>query len=200
MQMARNLGARVWSAPWTPQTSFKTTNQNGVLSVNGGGFAGNAANYQAYANQLAGYVVNIKNTYGVNLYALSVQNEPDFNTTNYESCVWTAQQIHDFVPYLSAALAASNVAGTKIIIPESDVWSGDTGLYMTAMNDPAVAPLVSVIANHNYVQNNNLGDQTTPAAIPSFGKALWETEVSTFNPFGPAQCLALLVAICRGER
>lgn len=183
MQMARNLGARVWSAPWTPQTSFKTTNQNGVLSVNGGGFAGNAANYQAYANQLAGYVVNIKNTYGVNLYALSVQNEPDFNTTNYESCVWTAQQIHDFVPYLSAALAASNVAGTKIIIPESDVWSGDTGLYMTAMNDPAVAPLVSVIANHNYVQNNNLGDQTTPAAIPSFGKALWETEVSTFNPF-----------------
>jgi len=183
MQMARDRGARVWSAPWTPQTSFKTPNQNGVISLNGGGFAGNAANYQAYANQLAGYVANMKKTYGVSLYALSVQNEPDFNTTNYESCVWTAQQIHDFVPYLSAALAASNVAATKIIIPESDIWSGNTALYATAMNDANVASLVSVIANHNYVQNNNAGDQTAPAAIPKYGKSLWETEVSTFNPF-----------------
>jgi glucuronoarabinoxylan endo-1,4-beta-xylanase len=183
MQMARDRGARVWSAPWTPQTSFKTANQNGVISLNGGGFAGNAANYQAYANQLAGYVVNMKNTYGVNLYALSVQNEPDFNTTNYESCVWTAQQIHDFVPYLSSALAANNVSSTKIIIPESDIWSGDTVLYTTTMNDANVAPLVSVIANHNYVGNNNAGDQTTPAAISNYGKSLWETEVSTFDPF-----------------
>lgn len=183
MQMARDLGARVWSTPWTPDTPFKTANQNGVISVNGGGLDGTPANYQAYANQLAGYVVDMKNTYGVNLYALSVQNEPDYNTTNYESCAWTGQQIHDFVPYLSAALAASNVASTKIIIPESASWSGNTPLYMTAMNDASVAPLVSVIANHNYVQDNNAGDQTTPAAIPSYGKALWETEVSTFDPF-----------------
>src|SRR5262249_27317447 len=110
MQMARDLGARVWSAPWSPAPAaqFKTANPLGATNVNGGGFAGNPANYQAYANQLAGYVANVKNTYGVNLYAISVQNEPNFNTTNYESCVWTAQQIHDFVPYLSAALTASN--------------------------------------------------------------------------------------------
>jgi O-glycosyl hydrolase len=183
MQMARDRGAKVWSAPWSPQTSFKTANQNGVISVNGGGFAGNAANYQAYANQLAGYVLNMKNQYGVNLYALSIQNEPDFNTTNYESCAWTAQQIHDFVPYLSAALAASNVAQTKILVPESDIWSGDTGLYTTAMNDANVATLVSIVANHNYVQNNNVGDQSSPPHISNYGKALWETEVSTSDAF-----------------
>jgi glucuronoarabinoxylan endo-1,4-beta-xylanase len=183
MQMARDRGARIWSAPWSPQASFKTANQGGVISVNGGGFFGTTANYQAYASQLAGYVVNMKNTYGVNLYALSVQNEPDYNTTNYESCIWTAQQIHDFIPFLSGALSASNVSATKVIIPESDVWSGDTALYATAMNDGNVAPLVSVIANHNYVQNNNSGDQTTPAAIPKYGKAVWETEVSTTDAF-----------------
>ena len=87
MQMAQARGAQVWSAPWSPQTSFKTVNANGVLSVNGGSFNGTAANYQAYANQLAGYVAAMKNTYGVNLYAISVQNEPDFGTTNYESCI-----------------------------------------------------------------------------------------------------------------
>ena len=183
MQMARDRGARVWSAPWSPQTTFKTPNAGGVISLNGGGFAGTTANYQAYANQLAGYVAKMKSQYGVNLYALSLQNEPDFNTTNYESCVWTAQQIHDFVPYLSAALAASNAASTRLIIPESDVWSGNTGLYTTALNDAAVAPLVSVVANHNYVANNNAGDQAMPAALSTYGKALWETEVSTFNAF-----------------
>jgi glucuronoarabinoxylan endo-1,4-beta-xylanase len=180
MQLARDRGAKVWSAPWSPATNFKTPNQNGVISVNGGGFAGD---YQGYASQLAGYVVNMKNTYGVNLYALSIQNEPDFNTTTYESCVWTAQQFHDFVPVLSATLTASNVGATKILLPESDVWSGDTALYATAMNDTNVAPLVSIIADHNYVQNNNAGDQTTPVAIPGYGKALWETEVSTFDAF-----------------
>ncbi|HWX23104.1 MAG TPA: carbohydrate binding domain-containing protein [Candidatus Binatia bacterium] len=180
MQMARDRGARVWSTPWSPAASFKTANQNGVISVNGGGFSGD---YRGYASQLAGYVVSMENTYGVSLYALSIQNEPDFNTTNYESCVWTAQQFHDFVPVLSAALAASNVSATKIIIPESDVWSGDTNLYVTAMNDGSVAPLVSIIADHNYVQDNNTGDQLAPAPIPSYGKAVWETEVSTADAF-----------------
>jgi len=183
MQMARDRGARVWSAPWTPTTNYKGPNAGGVVSLNGGPFIGTTANYQSYASVLAGYVVNMKNTYGVNLYALSVQNEPDFDTTNYEACVWTPQQIHDFVPYLSAALAASNVANTKIIIPESDIWSGDTALYTTTMKDPSVAPLVSVIANHNYVNNNNVGDQSVPVALPNYGKSLWETEVSTFNAF-----------------
>jgi glucuronoarabinoxylan endo-1,4-beta-xylanase len=183
MQLARDRGARVWSSPWSPQTSFKTPNQNGVLSVNGGGFAGTPANYQAYANQLAGYVVNMKNTYGINLYALSIQNEPDYNTTNYESCVWTAQQIHDFVPFLSASLIASNAGSTKIILPESESWGSGPGLYSTTMADPSVAPLVGILANHNYVSDNNAGDKTVPAALPAYGKSLWETEVSTFSSY-----------------
>jgi glucuronoarabinoxylan endo-1,4-beta-xylanase len=178
MQMARDRGARVWSAPWSPATQFKSN-----TNVNGGNFVGNAANYQAYANQLAGYVVNMKNQYNVTIDALSIQNEPDANVTTYESCKWTAQQIHDFIPYLASALAASNVAATKILLPESQNWTDPQGLRLTAMNDPSVASLVGIIANHNYVPDNNNGDQTVPAAINNYGKALWETEVSTFDAF-----------------
>ena len=178
MQMAQSRGARVWSAPWSPAPAaqFKS---NG--DVNGGSFIGNVANYQAYANQMAGYVANMKNQYGVNLYALSVQNEPDANVTTYESCNWTAQQIHDFIPYLSSALAASNVGTTKIILPESQNWTDPQGLRLTTLNDAAVAPLVSIVANHNYVPNNAVGDQTTPAAINAFGKSLWQTEVAKLS-------------------
>jgi glucuronoarabinoxylan endo-1,4-beta-xylanase len=178
MQLARDRGARVWSAPWSPPATFKSN-----TNVNGGSFVGNPVNYQAYANQLAGYVVKMKSQYGIDLYALSVQNEPDADVTTYESCNWTAQQIHDFVPYLSSALVASNASSTKIMLPESQNWTDPQGLRLTAMNDPAVASLVGIIANHNYVPDNDNGDQATPAALNAYGKALWETEVSTFSAF-----------------
>ncbi|EEF60957.1 carbohydrate binding domain-containing protein [Pedosphaera parvula] len=183
MQMAQARGARVWSSPWSPQTSFKSANADGVISVNGGPFIGNAANYQAYANQLAGYVVKMQATYGINLYALSVQNEPDTDTTNYESCVWTGQQFHDFIPYLSAALTASNVAATKIMLPESIHWP-NTSLHTPTMNDAAVAPLIGIVANHNYDGPNfQTGATAPPVALNNYGKALWETEVSTGDSF-----------------
>jgi hypothetical protein len=120
----------------------------------------------------------------VNIYAISVQNEPDFNTTNYESCVWTAQQIHDFVPCLSAALAASNASSTKIILPESMHWQSNINLYTTAMEDPDVAALVGIIANHNYDGiDYNHGATTPPAPLPGYGKPTWETEVGTGASF-----------------
>ena len=74
MQMAQTRGARVWSTPWSPPPQFKS---NG--NVNGGTFL--SASNQAYANVLAQYVVNMQNSYGVNIYALSVQNEPDLATS-----------------------------------------------------------------------------------------------------------------------
>ena len=183
MQLAQARGARVWSTPWTPAPGFK---DSGV--ANGGNYLGigdNAANL-AYAGQLANYVASMKNTYGVNIYAISVQNEPDGNhpdPNGYESCVWTPQEIHDFVPNLYNALSTAGQSSTMIMLPESQNWTDPQGLAAVAMADPSVAADVGIVANHDYVPNNNVGDQTVPAAIPSHGKALWETEVSTFSPF-----------------
>jgi glucuronoarabinoxylan endo-1,4-beta-xylanase len=127
------------------------------------------ANYQGYAARLANYVATLKNTYGISLYAVSVQNEPDFSTT-YESCLWTAQQIHDFVPYLSTALSNNNVASTRIMIAEDMNWKWD--LAATTMNDTVTSNLVGVLAAHNY------GSSAAP--VTQFGtpcpKTLWETE------------------------
>jgi glucuronoarabinoxylan endo-1,4-beta-xylanase len=173
MIMAQSLGAKVWSTPWSPAAQFTSGD-----SVDGGDFV--STNYQAYASQLAGYVATMKKKYGVNIYAVSVQNEPDVSA-NYESCIWTAQQIHDFVPYLYAALAASNVASTKIVLAEDESWQTD--LYSTAMSDPAVAPDVGIVACHDY---DGSPPSNVPAALPTYENpdaALWETEVSTFDPY-----------------
>ena len=174
MQMAQARGAKVWSTPWSPPPQFKS---NG--NVNGGNFL--SANNQAYASLLAQYVVNMKNNYGINIYALSVQNEPDVSAS-YESCLWTAQQFHDFVPYLSSALTASNAASTKIIIPEDEYW--ETNYYATAMMDSAVATNVSIVACHDY---SGSPPNTTPTALPLYANtnaATWETETSKLSGNG----------------
>jgi glucuronoarabinoxylan endo-1,4-beta-xylanase len=174
MRMAQALGVRIWSTPWSPPTQFKS---NG--NEDGGGYVESPANNQAYANQLAGYVASLTNS-GINLYAVSVQNEPDANVTSYASCNWNAEQIHDFVPYLYNALAASNASSTMIMLPESENWQDYSNLAVTAMTDPSVAPDVGIIADHNYDGAN--GPATlTKTNYP--GTALWETEVSTFDAF-----------------
>ncbi len=176
MQQAIARGARVWSAPWSPQASFKTPQ-----IANGGNF--DSANNQAYANQLASYVVTLKNQ-GINLCALSVQNEPDITNDTYATCWWTAQQISNFIPYLHGALVASNVGSTQIMIAESFQWQNHTTLYTTAMNDPNIAAMVGIIADHNYDGIPPDPPTGAPSAISSYGKALWETEVAVLDPSG----------------
>jgi glucuronoarabinoxylan endo-1,4-beta-xylanase len=189
MQAAQSYGARVWSTPWTPPAGFKSTNDLYDSSVataggiDGGSYLGSGNNItnENYASQLANYVASMKNTYGINLYAISVQNEPDANVTTYEACQWNGTMIHDFVTNLYSALAAQGLTSTKIIIPESENWSSDTALYTPTLSDPNAAADVGIIADHDYVANNGVGDQTSPPALSTSGKALWETEVALLS-------------------
>ena len=178
MQMAQARGARVWSTPWTPAAGFKSTNDvyDSGYATNplwGGSFQGGTATNLAYASQLANYVADMKNIYGINLYAISIQNEPTVNVTNYEACQWTGAQIHDFLPYLYNALSNRGVASTKIMIAETPTWN--FGLTSASMNDVTTSNMVGILAAHAY------GSSASP--VNSFGKPLWETEVSTGNPF-----------------
>ena len=188
MQAAQSYGARVWSTPWTPAVGFKSTNDTYDSSpisnpVDGGSYLGSGNNITNinYASQLANYVASMKSTYGINLYAISVQNEPDANVNSYEACQWTGAQIHDFVTNLYGALAAKGLSSTKIIVPESESWSGDQALFTPTLGDPVTAADVGIVADHDYVANNAVGDQSSPAALSVSGKALWETEVALLS-------------------
>ena len=169
---AQNPNLLIWSTEWTPPAAYKNNN-----SVNGPGatntFNNTAANSTAYANYLVNYIKTIKNTYGVTLYAISPQNEPDWNTS-YESCLWDANQFNDFVKtYLAPAISAAGLS-TKIMIPES--FADNLSLAATAMNDATTAPLVSIIGNHLY------GGGPRPLSAGGFShltnQESWETEMS----------------------
>ena len=181
MQMARDRGAKVWSAPWSPPAAFKDSG-----AVDGGNYLGSDANPTnlAYARQLANYVVNMKKTYNIDIYAISIQNEPDVNHPDpggYETCLWSSQQIHDFTTNFYNALVASNVASTLIMLPESGHWDDPHGLSATTIVDRVSLADVGILAYHDYVTNNTDGATNPPDVKDNHGKALWETEVSLLS-------------------
>jgi glucuronoarabinoxylan endo-1,4-beta-xylanase len=171
MQKAQARGAKIWGAPWTPPASMKT-NQS---TTNGGSLL--AADYQPYANYLANYLSTLKNSYGINLFALSVQNEPNW-TANWETCIWSAQNIHDFLGNLHSALVAKGL-NPQVVVAESAQWTFD--LVTPTLNDPTTAADVSIIAAHDY---NGVNASPYPTA-QAMGKHLWQSEMSSFESFDP---------------
>ena len=156
-------GAQAWGAPWSPPASMKT---NGSIK-NGGSLE--PASYQAWATQLVNYVSALKNTYGIPVYAISVQNEPDF-VASYESATYSAQQFHDFVlNNLCPTLQSVGLGNVKIMIAEQAHWQFD--LTTTTKNDAAANACVGIYAAHGYYSSAS-------AFAVSPGQELWETEDS----------------------
>ena len=90
MQQAQTRGAtRFLSTVWTPPAWMK---DNG--SVVGGSLA--TAHYQHYADYLSRYVREYQSRFGLNIYAVSLANEPCISV-NYSSCCWTGAQFRDFI-------------------------------------------------------------------------------------------------------
>jgi len=173
MQKAQARGVKIWGAPWTPPANMKTNNS----LTNGGSLL--AIDYQAYANYLSQYVLTLKNSHGISLYALSIQNEPNYAAT-WRSCIWTGQQFHDFILNNLIPTFKRNGVTAKIIMPEESGWIFD--LTSSTLNDPAAAAGVSIIAAHNY----DGAGASTYSLGQNQGKGLWETEVSTFETFDPS--------------
>ncbi len=160
-KLAVARGAIVFSTPWSPPAAYKS---NGSFTSGGSLLS---SHYSDWAKEIATYVTMMASN-GVPLYAVSVQNEPDL-TTNYGSCIYTAEQIHDFVPYLYSALQSAGAGSTKIIIAEQSSWSID--LTSATMADAKVAPDVGIIAAHGY--RGKIQPYSTGSA------RLWQTEDSS---------------------
>ena len=191
-QNAVAQGAVIWATEWSPPGSMKS---NGSYS-SGGSFVGNATNYAALASIEASFVTLMTGTYGIPIYAISPQNEPNVSTA-YPSCTWTSGQFNAFLPYLSAALAAAGYPNTKIMIAEPGHWNYDYMSY--TMKFPAGAG-VGIIAAHAYTGGS---PPNTPAYLPTeFGYSyftsqhIWETEVSdTHRTYDPSMVSGLTYAL-----
>jgi len=158
--------------------------KSNAACANGGSLL--AADYGSYATWLINYVNSVKTYTGITLYAVSVQNEPDQNV-DYDSAIWTAQNIHDFILNdLGPAFATAGLT-TKIVMPEVSNADLLNAYANTTMTDSAAAAYVGIVADHDY--GNNQISYTTG------GKPEWQTEVSTLTgAFDPSIATAVKYA------
>jgi len=143
-QSAQALGAIVFASPWTPPASMKSNDNTVAGSLN-------VASYSDYANYLKAFVNyatggQFGTNVPVNLYAVSMQNEPDASVS-YVSCTWTGAQMDAWVAGYGSVLT-TGANPVKLIMPESESFT--TGLSDPALNDSAAVGNISIIGGHLY--------------------------------------------------
>jgi len=153
-KLATARGAIEFATPWSAPAYMKSNN-----NVVGGSLS--TSYYGAYATYLESFV-NYMSSNGVNLYAISMQNEPDY-VPNYESCGWSAQQMDTWVKNNASVLT------TKLMMPESASFNFNQS--DTTLNDSSAVGHVSIVAGHLY-------GGTIPyySNAVSHGKDVWATE------------------------
>jgi glucuronoarabinoxylan endo-1,4-beta-xylanase len=148
-------GAKVFASPWSPPANMKTNNS----LIKGKLIPDSAAAYAKYLNDFALYMANN----GAPLYAVSVQNEPDWEPS-YEGCVWTAIEMRDFLKNHGAAITA-----TRLISPE--LVNNNQTYVTTILSDDAAVANLDILGTHLYG-----GGIVENALATAKGKEVWMTE------------------------
>lgn len=132
---AQENGAIVFACPWDCTDAFSEK-----IKVNGKEIKHlKKENYGAYAGHLIRYI-NFMKQNGVNLYAISVQNEPDMDFT-----YWTPQEVVDFVKQYGASIRET---GVRLMSPEA---CGTQPEYTDPIiNDVGAFAQTDIVAGHLY--------------------------------------------------
>ncbi|PYG90211.1 glucuronoarabinoxylan endo-1,4-beta-xylanase [Ruminiclostridium sufflavum DSM 19573] len=159
-QAAVKNGAIVFASPWNPPASMcETVNGKKRLKYD---------QYDAYAKHLNDFVAFMKEN-GVELYAISVQNEPDYAD---QWTWWTPQEMLNFMKSYAGKI------NCRVIAPESFQ-------YLKNMSDPILND-AAALANMDILGAHLYGTQVGNFPYPLFkqkgaGKELWMTEVYVPN-------------------
>jgi glucuronoarabinoxylan endo-1,4-beta-xylanase len=142
--------------------------------------------YNEFAEYCVAYIKTIKNETGIDVYALSLQNEPRFSQF-YASCVYNGNAMRDVVKVLGKRLEDEGLT-TKLFLPEDVGWyDGIKGLVDPVLADADARKYVDIIAVHGYANdgvNPGSTDATTWQNMYNWGAPynmpLWMTETSGY--------------------
>jgi glucuronoarabinoxylan endo-1,4-beta-xylanase len=150
-QKALARGAIVFASPWNAPSNMLET-VNGVKRIR-------HDKYEDYAVNLNSFVTYMANN-GVPLYAISVQNEPDYGDWTQ----WTAQEMLTFMKDY-----AHLITRTKIMAPES--FQFRRSMSDPILNDSIACANLDIVGGHIY----GAGLARYPLAEEK-GKKIWMTE------------------------
>ena len=143
--------------------------------------------YAEYAEHLAAYCRAVKQQTGIDLHAISLENEPEWEQW-YASCVIEPEEMRDLMRVVGPRFAAEGVSGTKLMWSETLLtqrWGPYLG-YM--MQDAVAAQYGGIYAVHSYDDGVNPGDPGVTrwnqicSAMGNFPQlALWMSETSGYE-------------------
>ena len=169
-------GCKVWASVSSPPADMKTNSSyecTGSATLSPG-------SYGAYATYMSNYIASLSTYYSVPLYAISVQNEPDYCNASEASSQLSSSQFDTFIKTnLGPTLAANGQSSTLIMMPETSQWADVSPYGSTCMGDSSCSSYVGVIAYHDY---DFASAPTNPFSVSQY----WETEVSTFSAWDPS--------------
>ncbi len=171
-QFASKMGAYVFASPWEPPSNLaESGGSNGKLHLP-------KSNYGAYAKHLNDFGTYMKNN-GVDLYSISVQNEPDYAS---EWTYWSTDETVDFI-----ANYGDQITSTRLMSPESfqyaplnASWVPDGGkkFYQKIMANSKAFANCDVFGTHMYGTQRSWMDYPE---LENCGKEIWMTEVYVPN-------------------
>jgi len=163
MQEAKKYGCeRFYSVPWSPPAWMK---ENACCSK--GKLRKDM--YRKMAEYLAEYVLGYKEHFGIDIYAISPQNEPE-SEPPYSSCKYTPEDLCEFVrDHLGPVFRERNVPA-KIMMMEAANYDFD--LVEDTVNDPEALKYVDLFSAHGYWRDPPIKFEKAF----ELGKKVWQTE------------------------
>ncbi|MEN9353218.1 MAG: glucuronoxylanase XynC [Fibrobacterota bacterium] len=153
-------GAIVFATPWYPPASMRTA--AGTTTAK---YTMNTASFAEYVKHLNNFVAWMK-AQGVDLHAISIQNEPDYAE---EWTWWSDDQVYQFTKNFASQI------NCRVITAES--YQYRKALYDKILGDATALANIDILGTHTY------GTKVADFAYPLFdqkgvpaGKERWMTE------------------------
>ncbi len=176
-KIVKDRGGIVFGTPWSPPGDYKT---NGTAQGGNRQSQGNqrgALKEDCYSKFFPWFntFLDYMKKNGVNVDAVSVQNEPDW-WVDYSGCLYTPQQQLNLVKNYAKDLDRVKYKGVRLISAEP--LGFDPQYSNMLLNDPVARDQIDIIAGHLY-GHPPLGNMKSAAVLAAkYGKEVWMTEHS----------------------
>ena len=177
-KIVKQRGGIVFGTPWSPPGEYKT---NGTAQGGNSADQGNQEGrlrkdcYEKFFPWLNTFLAYMKKN-GVNVDAVSIQNEPDW-WVSYSGCLYTPQEQLDLVKNYAHMLDRETYPGVRLISAEP--LGFDPRYSNTLLNNSVARDQIDIIAGHIY-GHPPLGNIKSSNTLASkYGKEVWMTEHSS---------------------
>ena len=182
-KIVKERGGIVFGTPWSPPGEYKT---NGTAQGGNSADQGNQEGrlrldcYDKFFPWLNTYL-QWMHDHGVDVDAVSVQNEPDW-WVSYSGCLYTPDEQLNLVKNYAHMLDRETYNGVRLISAEP--LGFDPAYSNKLLNDPTAREQIDIIAGHIYGHPPLNELKSSASLAKKYGKEVWMTEHSISDNIG----------------